>query len=134
MEYTGERYLPWEPNSQASYEHFHRYLLALPFARGKKVLDLASGEGYGTALLASVAAEAIGIEKDPQAVTHAVSHYIHGNLEFIQGSILDVPIHDQTFDLITCFEVIEHVENQWNLLRELNAVLYWILQTPSCGE
>ena len=54
MEYTGERYLPWEPNVQASYEHYHRYLLALPFAKGKRVLDLASGEGYGTALLAGV--------------------------------------------------------------------------------
>ena len=95
MEYTGERYLPWEPNAQAGYEHYHRYLLALPLAQGKRVLDLASGEGYGTALLAGVAAEATGIEKDPQAVTHAVSHYIHGNLKFIQGSILDVPVQDQ---------------------------------------
>ncbi len=65
MEYTGERYLPWEPNAQASYEHYHRYLMALSFAKEKRVLDLASGEGYGTALLASVAAEATGIDKDP---------------------------------------------------------------------
>ena len=118
MEYTGERYLPWEPNAQASYEHYHRYLLALPFAKGKRVLDLASGEGYGTALLAGVAAEVAGIEKDPQAVTHAVSHYIRGNLKFIQGSILDVPVQDQVFDLITCFEAIEHVAEQEKVLDE----------------
>src|SRR5215213_2261656 len=135
MEYTGERYLPWQPNAQASYEHYHRYLLALPFAKGKRVLDLASGEGYGTALLASVAAGATGIEKDPQAVTHAVSHYIRGNLKFIQGSILDVPVQDQVFDLITCFEAIEHVAEQEKVLDEALRLLgddgLLIISTPN---
>lgn len=135
MEYIGERYLPWEPNAQASYEHYHRYLLALPFAKGKRVLDLASGEGYGTALLASVAAEATGIEIDPQAVTHAVSHYIHSNLKFIQGSILDVPVHDQLYDLITCFEAIEHVAEQEKVLDEALRLLsndgLLIISTPN---
>lgn len=135
MEYTGERYLPWEPNAQAGYEHYHRYLLALPLAHGKRVLDLASGEGYGTALLAGVAAEATGIEKDPQAVTHAASHYIHGNLKFIQGSILDVPVQDQVFDLITCFEAIEHVAEQEKVLDEALRLLrndgLFIISTPN---
>ena len=118
MEYTGERFLPWVPNAQGSYEHYHRYLLALPFAKGKRVLDLASGEGYGTALLASVATEATGIDQDLQAVTHAVSNYIQSNLNYIHGSISDVPVHGQVYDLITCFEAIEHVTDQEKVLDE----------------
>src|SRR5690242_2483777 len=106
MEYTGERYLPWEPNAQASYEHYHRYVMALAFARGKRVLDLASGEGYGAALLAGVAREVIGVDNSAEAVAHAGKQYGADHLKFLQGAIQNVPIHGQAFDLITCFEAI----------------------------
>src|SRR5258706_14388083 len=116
MEYTGERFLPWEMNAQARYEHYHRYIMALPFVKEKKVLDLASGEGYGTALLASVAARATGLDIDAKAIAHANTQYTRNNLDFLQGSIHDIPIMDQAFDVITCFEAIEHVSEQDRVL------------------
>ena len=135
MEYTGERYLPWEKNAQASYEHYHRYIVAAPFTKGKKVLDLASGEGYGTALLAGEAAEIIGVDIDPQAIAVASSQYIRSNLKFLQGSILDIPIKDQIFDVITCFEAIEHVGEQEKVLDEALRLLsddgLLIISTPN---
>ena len=43
-------------------EHYHRYLFARSLAHGCDVLDVASGEGYGAALLAQVARSVIGVE------------------------------------------------------------------------
>ena len=43
-------------------EHFHRYLLAKQVVAGKTVLDIASGEGYGSAMLAQTAQKVIGVE------------------------------------------------------------------------
>jgi len=135
MKYTGERYLPWEKNAQASYEHYHRYIVAASFTKGKRVLDLASGEGYGTALLAVEAAEVTGVDIDPQAIAYASSQYIRSNLKFVQGSILDVPIKGQVFDVITCFEAIEHVDEQEKVLDDALRLLsddgILIISTPN---
>ena len=54
MSFTGERYIPGQGGSQLAYEHWHRYLYSLRWARGKKVVDVAAGGGYGSGLLASV--------------------------------------------------------------------------------
>ena len=123
MKYTGERYLPWEPNAQASYEHYHRYSLALTFAAGKTVLDLASGEGYGAELLAQVAASVIGVDVSAEAIIHAQSRYANDRLHFLQAAIHNVPLQDKRFDLITCFETIEHVHEQEKALGELARLL-----------
>ena len=45
-----------------------RYLLARELAKGKDVLDISSGEGYGTAMIAEVARWAAGVDKAPEAV------------------------------------------------------------------
>lgn len=123
MEYTGERYLPWEPNAQASYEHYHRYALAYPFARGKKVLDVASGEGYGAALLAQVAESVTGADVSAEAIAHASRQYGNDRLRFIEASIHNIPLANSSFDLITCFETIEHVHEQERALDELFRLL-----------
>ena len=51
MEFTGERFVP-ECQREIWYEHWHRYALAARYAAGRRVLDAACGEGYGSALLA----------------------------------------------------------------------------------
>jgi 2-polyprenyl-3-methyl-5-hydroxy-6-metoxy-1,4-benzoquinol methylase len=70
LPFTGERFIPGAAGDMA-YEHWHRYAFARRFAAGKRVLDAACGEGYGTALLASVATEALGVDLDPAAIEHA---------------------------------------------------------------
>ena len=52
MEFTGERFVP-EVHGNIELEHLHRYLQACEFANGKIVLDIASDEGYGSAMLAA---------------------------------------------------------------------------------
>jgi GT2 family glycosyltransferase/glycosyltransferase involved in cell wall biosynthesis len=114
IEWTGERCVPWTPDHQVVYEHYHRYAFALRFAAGKRVLDLASGEGYGAAMLASAAKAVVGLEIDPQTVEHARGRYGLGNLGFEVGSITDPDAlaGEDRFDVITCFEAVEHVDEQ----------------------
>lgn len=118
IEWTGERCVPWAPDLQVIYEHFHRYAFALRFAEGKRVLDLASGEGYGAALLASTASAVVGLEIDPVTVEHARNRYPLAHLAFETGSITDPDALavEAPFDVITCFEAVEHISEQDRLM------------------
>jgi ubiquinone/menaquinone biosynthesis C-methylase UbiE/glycosyltransferase involved in cell wall biosynthesis len=136
LEWTGERYLPWIEDAAIGYEHLHRYRLAKEFVKGKKVLDLASGEGYGSFMLAGEAESVVGIDIDPVTITHASSKYIKENLKFIIGSITENPIEgEKIFDVIVCFEALEHVEDHDKLLKEVKRLLkgkgIFIVSTPN---
>ncbi|EHR59041.1 glycosyltransferase [Saccharomonospora cyanea] len=125
IEWTGERCVPWVHDYQVIYEHYHRYAFALRFAAGKRVLDLASGEGYGSAMLATTAAEVVGLDIDEATVAHASATYPLGNLRFTVGSITDPEVlaDEEPFDVVTCFEAVEHVAEQDELMRLVRARL-----------
>ncbi|MDD5616425.1 MAG: methyltransferase domain-containing protein [Candidatus Methanoperedens sp.] len=124
IEYTGERFIPGMGGAQIHYEHIHRYAFASLFVKGKKVLDLACGEGYGSNILSKETEYVVGMDIDETAVEHARNKYLLQNLEFIQGSILDIPIlGSEKFDVIICFEGIEHVEEPERLLSEVKRLL-----------
>src|SRR5882672_6337509 len=76
MEYTGERYIP-SLKGEVRYEHLHRYALSLNFISGRTVLDIASGDGYGAALLAGVARSVVGVDINPECVEHSKQQYQH---------------------------------------------------------
>ena len=92
LEWTGERYVPWMEEGDIHYEHLHRYRFAKEFVKGKKALDLACGEGYGSFMLAEDARKVIGIDIDEVTIRHASSKYVKENLTFMKGSITDIPI------------------------------------------
>ena len=118
IDWTGERCVPWTDDHQVIYEHYHRYAFALRFVDGKRVLDLASGEGYGCVLLAGNAASVIGLELDQTTVEHARRRYASNRVTFEVGSIEDprALAGCEPFDVIACFEAIEHVERQDQVL------------------
>src|SRR4029453_4450670 len=82
LEWTGER-LTTAIAGQVEIEHLHRYFLARALCRGQIVLAVASGEGYGTALLAQTALSVIGVEVSAGAVAHAAEAYRQPNLRFV---------------------------------------------------
>jgi SAM-dependent methyltransferase len=123
MEWTGERFLP-ELGGRIRYEHLHRYALARELARDRVVLDLACGEGYGAAMLASVAAQVVGVDQDARTIEHAEARYGgRANLTFRRGSCDVVPIADGSVDLVVSFETIEHHDRHEEMLREIKRVL-----------
>lgn len=116
LEFTGERFTP-ECVREIRYEHFARYAFAHGLARGKRVLDAACGEGYGSAMLATTAASVLGVDIAANAIDHARSRYGgHVNLRFVQGDCTALEVPRANFDLITSFETLEHVEAQAELI------------------
>jgi SAM-dependent methyltransferase len=123
LPFTGERFTP-EVRGAIWYEHWHRYCAIRPVGAGKRVLDAACGEGYGSALLAGAASEVTGVDIDPEAIRHAASRYGEkSNLRFVQGSCAALPLADASIDVVISFETIEHVARQEAMLAEFRRVL-----------
>jgi GT2 family glycosyltransferase/SAM-dependent methyltransferase len=131
--FSGER-LTAATTGQVEIEHYHRYLLAREFCRGKDVLDIASGEGYGAALLAQVARTAIGVEIDPETVQAARREFQRPNLRYEQGDARAIPLPDASIDVAVSFETLEHLVEHDAFLGQLARVLrpggLLIISTP----
>lgn len=134
---TGERFLPWMEDAKIAFEHLHRYLFACQVADGKRVLDLATGEGYGAALLGRVAASVVGLDIDESAISHAELTHAAPTVSFRQGDCLTLESEFPRgrFDVVICFELIEHIADHTRLLAgarhalALDGVL--LLSTPN---
>ena len=123
MEFTGERYVPTEAG-EIRHEHLHRYAWCARLVEGKDVLDIACGEGYGSAMLARRARSVKGVDIASDAVAHASATYqdIHG-LEFMQGNAAEIPLGDNSVDVVVSFETIEHHDRHREMLSEIRRVL-----------
>ena len=124
-EFTGERFLP-SCSGEIAYEHWHRYAFARRFVAGKRVLDAACGEGYGSALLGAVAADVIGIDIDMATIDRARATYGDGKrTRFIASSCAGLPLPSASIDVVVSFETIEHLaaEDQLAMLTEFARVL-----------
>jgi ubiquinone/menaquinone biosynthesis C-methylase UbiE/Tfp pilus assembly protein PilF len=135
MQFSGERFVP-EVKGQIAYEHFHRYHAASEFVTDKIVLDIASGEGYGSALLAAHARAVVGVEISREAVEHAQCRYAGvSNLRFVEGSCEHIPLENASVDVVVSFETIEHIEDHNRFLEEVARVLkpngLFILSSPN---
>jgi SAM-dependent methyltransferase len=123
-EFTGERVIPGEVNDDLWAEHIARYAFAARFAAGARVLDIGCGTGYGTAELAQQAQTVTGIDVSDDALAFAREHYPIPNAKFFAASATAVPFSSASFDLITAFEVIEHLDNWHDLLIEARRLLH----------
>lgn len=122
LEASGERFLP-EMQGTIALEHVHRYVMAKDLAVGKVVLDIACGEGYGSAILAEAAIHVYGVDIAPDAIAHAQKRYQRSNLTFLTGACARIPVADQSVDLVVSFETIEHHFDHEAMLAEIKRVL-----------
>jgi GT2 family glycosyltransferase/glycosyltransferase involved in cell wall biosynthesis/SAM-dependent methyltransferase len=133
LAFTGER-MTSSVDGQIEFEHLHRYCLARDLCEGRDVLDIASGEGYGSALLAGVARRVVGVEIDAGTVVHAQQNYQRDNLRFLQGDALAVPLADASVDVAVSFETLEHVADHRTFIAEIRRVLrpggLFVVSTP----
>lgn len=131
--FTGER-LTTAVGGQVQIEHYHRYLFARSLVAGLDVLDVASGEGYGSALLAQVARSVVGVEYSGPTVAVAAGNFPRPNLHFLRGDARALPLADASVDAAVSFETIEHFDRQSDFLREIHRVLRpdgcFIVSTP----
>lgn len=134
-EFTGERVVPGAVEPDLWNEHFARYLFGGRLARGKRVLDLACGTGYGAAELARSATTVYAVDVAPDAVSHARCNYPAPNLHFLQADCRNLPFRDASIDLIIAFELIEHLRDATALLAEARRLLspsgQLVISTPN---
>jgi SAM-dependent methyltransferase len=134
-EFTGERVIPGQVDTNLWNEHMARYAFAARMARGRRVLDAGCGAGYGSAELASVALSVTALDVAAEAIGWAKEHYAAANLRWTRGSGTQLPFQAGSFDLVVAFEVIEHLNDWPKLLDEVKRVLApggrFLVSTPN---
>jgi SAM-dependent methyltransferase len=86
----------------------HWLSAALRGRRGLRALDVGCGAGLTALRLANrpEIAEVIGLDPSPEALAHARRRH---ELPLIQGSVLELPFDAEQFDVVTCFDVLQHL-------------------------
>lgn len=101
--------------------HEIAYVRMLEQCAGQVVLEAGSGEGYGANMIAGVAAPVTGLDYDDSAVAHVRAKY--PRVEMVQGNLAELPLADASVDIVVNFQVIEHLWDQSQFLRECLRVL-----------
>jgi ubiquinone biosynthesis O-methyltransferase len=123
VKFTGEYCIPGVSPKKIEDDHLERYKFASRFVRGKTVLDIACGTGYGSRLLADTGAvEVDGVDISDDVVAYARQTYAAENVHFSTGDICEFK-SPKRYDAITCFETIEHVKDFRRALANLHALL-----------
>jgi len=133
--FTGERFVPGHGGFQIAYEHLHRYLFASRWAKDGAVLDVATGLGYGAALLAKVAQMVFAVDLDGPTIAQARSISPASNVRFLQADATHLPFRAGNFSLVIAMEVLEHVADPDGMVREMARVVqpkgFVLISTPN---
>lgn len=137
MEFTGERLILGKVDKELEIEHINRYIFAKNILSDKNILDSACGSGYGTAILSSNNNKVVGLDISEEAIDYAKENYLNKDINFLVGSIAELPFEDNSFDGVVSFETIEHVDGeiQNKFLQEVKRVLknngILVISTPN---
>jgi SAM-dependent methyltransferase len=104
-------------------EHLARYWWVAGLAAGKRVLDAGCGTAYGSEILAQAGGdEVVGVDLDADVIEEARDS-VSDSVSLLVGDAHELPLEDSSFDLVVCFELIEHVEEPGSILDELRRVV-----------
>jgi len=121
LQLTGERTLPDVP---AENYWFRRHLAVYEWiaarVAGLRVIDMACGEGYGSDVLAGVAAEVVGVDANPQAHEHARLRYRRENLRFERDL---VESYAAPADAVVFLQTIEHLQDPGAVLERFRSLV-----------
>ncbi len=123
LELTGERTLP---DVAAENYWFRRHLAVYEWigarVAGRRVLDLACGEGYGSEVLSRAAASVVGVDANPEAFDHARLRYMRQNLRF-DRALVDTYGEDESVDAVVFLQTIEHIQVPEAVLENFKRIL-----------
>jgi SAM-dependent methyltransferase len=124
-------------NTLLSVEHLHRYELAADLCHGARILDLCCGTGYGSGVLAQAAASVVGVDNDAATIDAAGQAIDQPNVTFEAADAHAYlrRIDTAEFDVIVCFEGIEHLQDlddaRGSLARLASSGVRLILSVPN---
>jgi 2-polyprenyl-3-methyl-5-hydroxy-6-metoxy-1,4-benzoquinol methylase len=117
---TGERTLPDVPEENYWYRrHLVVYEWIAERVAGKRVVDMACGEGYGSNVLAGSAASVVGVDANPEAHEHARLRYVRENLRFERDL---VESFSEPCDAVVFLQTIEHVQDPGAILEHFKSM------------
>jgi SAM-dependent methyltransferase len=123
---TGERTLPDVPAENYWYRrHLAVYEWIGARVIGRRVIDMACGEGYGSEVLARGADRVVGVDANPEAHEHARLRYTRQNLSFERGMVENYGGEggDGRYDAVVFLQTIEHVQDPVAVLRHFRSLL-----------
>lgn len=121
LELTGERTLPDVPEENYWYRrHLVVYEWIAERTIGRRVVDMACGEGYGSEVLSRGARSVVGVDANPEAHEHARLRYVRQNLRFERDL---VETFSEPCDAVVFLQTIEHVQNPGEILEHFKAML-----------
>lgn len=123
MKYDGERYIPGQTAKNVREDHERRYWHVRQAIKGKRILDIACGSGFGIKILSSISPEIVGIDCSFEAVNFAKTNF----MRIVDGGVLanasSIPFADSSFDTVVSFETIEHLREPAKFLKEIKRIL-----------
>ena len=137
MKFTGERFVPGKAEFLHLYqEHMVRYMFATQLTKKKRVLDLGCGCGYGSYYVAKKGASTvIGVDRSDEAIEFSRRRFAANNLTFLLADARNLPFSSMRFDVVTAFELIEHIKDYSEMLKEAKRLLtrngILVLSTPN---
>jgi SAM-dependent methyltransferase len=118
---TGERTLPDVPEENYWYRrHLVVYEWIAERVAGRRVVDMACGEGYGSSVLAETAASVVGVDANPEAHEHARLRYVRPNLRFERDLVESFA---EPCDALVFLQTIEHVQDAGAILEHFKSML-----------
>ncbi len=134
----------WYKNTEQRVQHYVKHLEEyLPEVSKLRILDLGCGAGGVCVSLANRNNRVVGLDLDKKLinltkinVSDSEDYFPpNGGVSEILSSGTNLPFEDETFDLVICNDVIEHLDEQEELIREIYRVLkiggYLYLTTPN---
>lgn len=122
--YTGERAVPWNPQTGGRIMHHHaiRYAWAIQYVAKRAVVDLGCGTGYGSFMLSWSARSVLGVDNDKESITAARERFTADNLRYRVGNLTKrLP----GAEVYVAFEFLEHIEDPVAPLAKIDALLVW---------
>ena len=124
MDSTRRRRVPWDSDPTRVIGHLHRYGVVAGFGAGKHVLDIGSGEGFGSAFVATRAADVVAVDCDLAAVAHARATYERPNLRYEHLVAPELgELESSTFDVVSCLGVWTEILSARAFIAEVGRLL-----------
>ncbi len=125
-----------ESNNVTVQRCFFAYEYARDLVKGKATADVGCADGYGTQYLAGYTQSTIGIDYSEATIAEArKKHAAKTNLSFMSGSVPPIPLPDESVDVLTAFQFIEHIHERNAFMRDVKRVLkpggIFICSTPN---
>jgi len=123
LNFTGEYFIPGKSGERIEADHIERYRFACKYVKGKSVLDIACGVGYsGQMFIEAGAFSYDGVDINEKLIDYAKKIYGSDLISYSVGDITTFN-SNKMYDLITCYETIEHVKKYESAIQNLYSLL-----------